>query len=168
MQEEIEKKTVNLAIQTTKVGAKDLYKLARFAMRRMKEKKQEKKAEAVRGPKGKQSVKELISRGDGVKTVEIADEGFRDLKKLAKKYGVDFAVVKEKNMDPPRYTFFFKAKDADAIEHMMGEYTKKQRNLDKIGKAKERPSVLKKLAYFKEIVAKTPRKEHEKTKEQTR
>ena len=38
-----------------------------------------------------------------------------DFQKIAKKYGVDFAVVKDKNVNPPVYTIFFKAKDMDAV-----------------------------------------------------
>ena len=48
---------------------------------------------------------------------------------------------------------------------VMDEYTKKQ--VKKKNKVK-RPSVLEKLKKFKDIVAKTPRKEKEKKKEQER
>ena len=78
---------------------------------------------------------------------------------------MDFAVVKDKNVDPPKYTIFFKAKDADAINKLITDYAAKQ--LKKEQKA-ERPSILKKLQKFKDIVAKTPRKEHEKRKEHER
>ena len=95
----------------------------------------------------------------------IGDSGIRDFKRIANKYGVDFAIVKDKDATPPKYTCFFKAKDADAILKVMDEYTKKQ--VKKKDKA-QRPSVLEKLKKFKDIVAKTPRKEKEKKKEQER
>ena len=48
---------------------------------------------------------------------------------------------------------------------MMKEFTAKQLKKEKQG---ERPSVLEKLKKFKEIVAKQPRKDKEKKKEQAR
>ena len=63
------------------------------------------------------------------------------------------------------YNVFFKGKDLAAIENMMKEFTAKQLKKEKQG---ERPSVLEKLKKFKEIVAKQPRKDKEKKKEQAR
>ena len=45
---------------------------------------------------GKQSVKTLIRQGQGVSSIPLADEGMKDFQKIARKYGVDFAIVKEK------------------------------------------------------------------------
>ena len=78
---------------------------------------------------------------------------------------MDFAIVKDKAVEPPVYTVFFKAKDADAITQVLKEYSAKQ---VKRKKTATRPSVLQKLKKFKEIVAKTPRKEKEKKKEHER
>ena len=114
---------------------------------------------------GKQLVKDLIGQGQGVSSAEIAKSGLKDFQKIAKKYGVDFAVVKDKTVDPPRYSIFFKAKDADAIDRVMRDYATKQLKKEKQA---ERPSILQKLKKFKEIVANIPRKEHEKRKEQER
>ena len=68
-------------------------------------------------------------------------------------------------LDPPKYTVFFKAKDADAITNVLKEYSAKQL---KKQKHKERPSILTKLKKFKEIVANTPHKEKEKRKDRER
>ena len=97
----------------------------------------------------------------------VVPPGIRDFKRIANKYGVDFAIVKDKNEDPPRYTVFFKAKDADAITSVLKEYGDR---MEKRGKeaGKERPSILNKLKKFKEIVANTPSKHREKRKEQER
>ena len=165
MQEEVEKKTANFAIQTTKLTFRAIYHLWRKFRTHQKERKAEKKAVTLQPTRGKQSVKELIGQGDGVDKVDIAKVGLGDFKKIANKYGVDFAIVKDKNADPPRYTIFFKAKDAKAIERVMADYAAKEL---KRSKRKERPSILKKLARFKDIVRKIPHKEHEKRKEQER
>ena len=117
--------------------------------------------------KGKQSVKELIGQGQGVSSMEVGDSGIRDFKKIANKYGVDFAIVKDKDVDPPKYTVFFKARDADAITQVLKEYAAKQTK-KKERAEKERPSILKKLKAFKEKVASIPRKDKEKRKEMER
>ena len=167
MQEEVENKTVNFAVRTTKVSLKLLIRALVAYNRHRRNKKQLKQAAKNQGTKGKQSVKELIGKDQGVSSMEIGDSGIRDFKKLANKYGVDFAIVKDKTVDPPKFTVFFKARDADAITQVLKEYTAKQTKRKKTTE-KERPSILQKLKKFKEIVANTPRKSKEKRKEMER
>lgn len=113
---------------------------------------------------GKQPVKRLIRQGQGVTSIPLADEGLKDFEKIARKYGVDFAVVKDKNSSPPIYTVFFKAKDQDAITRILQDYSDKQVKKPKL----EKGSVLDKLKKFKEIVAAIPKKVVEKKKERSR
>ena len=163
MQEEVEHKTVNLAVKSSKVTAQVLYKGLKAFINHQKRKAAERAVEKDEPVKGEQSVKELIGQGQGVSSMPIDDGGVKDFKKLCNKYGVDFAIVKDKTQDPPQFTVFFKAKDADAITQVLKEYSAKQM---KKQQKQEKPSVLDKLKKFKYIVAKTPRKE--KRKEQTR
>ena len=76
----------------------------------------------------------------------------RDFERIARKYGVDYAVKKDRSASPPKYLIFFKARDADALTAAFTEYTGK-----KVKKAEktERPSVLAKLAQFKELLKNT-------------
>ena len=167
MQEEVEHKTVNLAVRSSKVTAQVLYKGLKAFINHQKRKAAMKAAEKDEPIKGEQSVKELIGQGQGVSSMPIDDDGIKDFKKICNKYGVDFAVVKDKTVEPPQFTVFFKAKDADAITQVLKEYSAKQ--VKKKQKAEtKKPSILDKLKKFKDIVAKTPRKEKEKRKEQTR
>lgn len=165
MHEEVSDKTVNLAVRTGKVTARTLVQALKAYIRHRRNKSANKKIEKNTPVEGKQSVKELIKQGQGVSSAEIGDEGIKDFKRIANKYGVDFAIVKDKAKEPPVYTVFFKAKDADAITQVLKEYSAKQ---IKRKKTATRPSVLQKLKKFKEIVAKTPRKEKEKKKEHER
>lgn len=165
MQEEVENKTVNLAVKSTKVTATVLYKGLRAYVNHCKKKAAQKKVETTEPVKGKQSVKELIGQGQGVSSMPIGDKGIRDFKRICKKYGVDFAIVKDKNENPPVYTVFFKAKDADAIASVLKEYSAKQM---KKQEKKERPSILEKLKKFKDVVSKAPKKEKERRKEHER
>lgn len=167
MQEEVEHKTVNLAVRSSKVTAQVLYKGLKAFINHQKRKAAMKAAEKDEPIKGEQSVKELIGQGQGVSSMPIDDDGIKDFKKICNKYGVDFAVVKDKTVEPPQFTVFFKAKDADAITQVLKEYSAKQ--VKKKQKAEtKKPSILDKLKKFKDIVAKTPRKDKEKRKEQTR
>ena len=161
MQEEVENKTVNLAIKTAKISVRVLYKGLKAFMNHQKKKAVQKDSPLI----GEQSVKELIGQGQGVSSMPIGDSGVKDFKKTCNKYGVDFAIVRDKVADPPQYTVFFKAKDADAITNVLKEYATKQ---IKKQQKKQRPSILEKLKKFKDIVAKTPKKEKERRKEQER
>ena len=167
MQEEVEHKTVNLAVRSSKVTAQVLYKGLKAFIEHQKRKAAMKAADKDEPIKGEQSVKELVGQGQGVSSMPIGDDGIKDFKKICNKYGVDFAVVKDKTVEPPQFTVFFKAKDADAITQVLKEYSAKQMKKKQKAETKK-PSILDKLKKFKDIVAKTPRKDKEKKKEQTR
>lgn len=62
---------------------------------------------------GKMPVKKLIKQGKGAQKIELDGEDIHLFNRLAKKYGVDYAVVKDKEVGT--YKIFFKAQDADAI-----------------------------------------------------
>ena len=159
MQEEVENKTVNLAVKTTKVSLKLLIRALIAYKRKLENKQRLKQVAKNTHTKGKQSVKELIGQDQGVSSMEIGDSGIRDFKKLANKYGVDFAVRKDKSVDPPRYLVFVKAKDADVLDAITKEHMAKHMNQEK------RPSVLKQLQKLKAVVASIPKKIREKKQE---
>ena len=103
VQEEVEHKTVHLAVRTVEISAREMYRALRQYLEELHRRSKEPKAASKDEPvHGKQSVKELIGQGQGVSSMEIADAGVRDFKRIANKYGVDFAVVKGKEGDPPK------------------------------------------------------------------
>ena len=110
-------------------------------------------------PHGKQTVKQLIGQNQGVSNFELTDPSIRDFDRIARKYGVDYAIKRDKSNDPPRFLIFFKSRDADALTAAMQEFTAK-----KIRKA-ERPSVLEKLAVFKDMVKDSAEKVRKKVLE---
>lgn len=167
MEEEVSKKTVNLAWQTTKLSVRGIYKYVKAYLEQLEKDKVKRKAAKNTPIKGKQTVKQLVGQGQGVSSMEIGDSGIRDFKRIANKYGVDFAITKDKTVDPPKYTVFFKAKDADAITSVLKEYAAKQTKRKK-SMEKDRPSILQKLKKFKELVANLPHKTKEKIKEPER
>lgn len=95
-------------------------------------------------PCGKQSVKQLVGQDQGVTNIEITDKNIKGFERIARKYGVDFALKKDKAGEIPKYLVFFKARDADALTAAFKEYTAKT------DRKKERTSVLQKLHKFKE------------------
>lgn len=115
MQEEVENRTVNLAISTTKLTGRTIIAgIRKYLQHREKVKMKKARDPAVHG---KQSVKQLLGQNQGATNVEIDKESIRDFEKLAKKYGVDFAVRKDKSVDPPRFLVFVRSKDADVESH---------------------------------------------------
>ena len=134
MQEEVESRTLTLAVNGTKFTGRMLKAVvARFMAYRRSH-----KAANVH-PKGKQTVKQLTRQGQGVNTMEIADENLRQFERIARKYGVDYAVRRDKDAVPPRFLLFFKGRDADAITAAFKEFmTARERK-------SERPSLLQKL-----------------------
>lgn len=60
-------------------------------------------------------MKQLIGQNQGVSNIEINDPSIRDFERIARKYGVDYAVKKDRSTSPPKYLIFFKARDADAL-----------------------------------------------------
>lgn len=154
MQEEVENRTLTLIVSGTKFTGR-LFKAAiskYMAHRREKKLEKQRSRDSPVTPKGKQTVKQLIGQNQGISNIEINDPSIRDFERIARKYGVDYAVKKDRSASPPKYLIFFKARDADALTAAFTEYTGK-----KVKKAEktERPSVLAKLAQFKELLKNT-------------
>lgn len=134
LQEEINQKVVSFAFQATKFTGKVVVDAMRKFLAAQNGKTKIKH--------GKQSVKSLIRQNAGVTSIEISDGNIKDFERIARKYGVDFAVKKDSTVEPPRYLVFFKARDQDAITQAFKEYVAKK------SKEQDRPpfkQVLKKL-----------------------
>ena len=159
MQEEIEQKSATLMINGTKFSLRTL----KSAALRLLAHRQNPSAPGVKH-RGKQTVRQLVGQNQGVSNVELSGEDIKAFERVARKYGVDYAVKKDRSSSPPKYLIFFKGRDADALTAAFTEYTSK-----KVKKAEktERPSVLAKLSQFKEmvknaVVDRTKRKELER------
>ncbi len=152
MQEDVENRTINFAISTTKLTGRTILAAARKFFQWRAGKKHGK-------PMGKQSVRQLLRQDQGATNIEIEKTGIRDFKRILDKYGVDYAVTKN-NDDPPRYLVFFKARDADTLTAAFKDYSAKLVNKEK------RPSILEQLAKFKALAAElAPGKMREKKQE---
>ena len=85
MQEEIEHKTVNLAISTTKLSARTLLRGMQFLLRQYDK----------HASQGKQSMKRLVRQNRGVTNVEIQKTGIKDFDRYAKRYHIDYSIQKD-------------------------------------------------------------------------
>lgn len=141
MQEEVENRTVTLSVNATKMTGRVL----KEALRKYLAYQKSKATKDVK-PTGKQTIKQLIGQNQGVTNVEIEDKSTKDFERIARKYGVDYAIKKDKTSDIPRYLIFFKARDGDALNSAMTEYAKKKL------KTQSKPSLLKKLKLLGELV----------------
>ena len=112
-------------------------------------------------PTGKQTVKQLIGQNQGVSNIEITDSNIKSFERVARKYGVDFAVKKDRSVSPPKYLVFFKGRDADALTAAFREYTAKE-----VKRAsQDKPSVLEQLRALKaKVLSLTPDKARNKDK----
>ncbi len=158
MQEEVENRTVNLAISTSRLSARTIVAGIRMYLQHQRN-TAAKKPVKVEGVHGKQTVKELIGQNQGVSRMPLGDASIRDFEREAKKYGVDFAVTKDKSVHPPQYTVFFKARDNDALQQIADSLMAKQLNAEK------KPSIVKQLEKLKALVASLPSKVRHKEQE---
>ena len=139
MQDEVRDKSVALVIRVGKNGGKLTADLLKWAIRQYQR-------QANEPQHGKQSVKSLVEQGGGVQNIEITDKNIKSFERVARKYGVDFALKKDPSQG--KYLVFFKARDADALNAAFAEYTAKTLN-----RKRGKPSLKKQLSHFKELVS---------------
>ena len=167
MQEEVENRTLTLVVSGTKFTGRLLKAAISKYMAHCKEKKLQKQRsrDAPVKPQGKQTVKQLTGQDQGSSTMETTNLRVRSFDRVARKYGVDYAIHRDKSVSPPKYVIFFKGRDSEAINAAFTEYSAGQIQRE----SKPRTSVLARLQQFKALVQSLG-KEHvrEKQQEQTR
>ena len=141
MQEDIENKTVMLMVNSSKLSAR---KLAQAASKLLSYMKDHSHKDVTKH--GKQSVKQLLQKDQGATSIELNGPNMKEFERIARKYGIDYA-VRQVQGDKPKFLVFFKARDNDAITGMLTELAEKRMQRE------ERPSVLKLLKKLKEMVA---------------
>ena len=163
MQEEIENRTVNLAISTTKLTARGIIRLAAKGLAYIKRKSREAALKNEK-PDGRQTIQLLIGQNQGVTNIDISQTDLKGFEKYARQYGVDYAITKDKSVFPPKYLVFFKARDADAMTAAFNAYS-----AEVLAKSK-RPSALNRLHELIDAVKSIPTKvtSRDKQREQAR
>ena len=140
MQEELENKSVSLAIKTTKLTAKGLAVAMRFMLRQIQKE---------RDKPGEMSLKQL-SKGSSLSEVEITDNNIKSFDPVARKYGIHYTLRKDSASEPPTWHVFFRAKEADSMTAAFKEFSNKVLNREK---EKDKPSVRETMKDFREKIA---------------
>ena len=96
----LKNRTINLAISTAKLTTRSIIS----GIRKYSQHREKVKAKKARDPAvhGKQVCKKAAVQNQGATNVEIDKSGMKDFERLARKYGVDFAVRKDKSVNPPQ------------------------------------------------------------------
>ena len=161
MQEEVNEKTVALCVKGGKISAEILKTAIRKFLHSMEQARSEKGKKHTRAPDqkkdvvshGKQSIKKLQKGGSQLTNIEITEKNIKSFEKVARKYGVDYSLKKDKSVTPPRYL-------VDTMTVAFKEYAGVSM------KKEQRVSIRKKLQLAKERVAK--HREREKSKDKDR
>jgi len=154
MQEDVERRTVALSVNASKLTGRILAKAITALLRKIQ--KEHHKAQT---PQGKQSVKKLMNHGVTTNSLPLDGET-RLFDQVARKYNVDYAFYKT---GPNKHLLFFKSGQADAITACFSEYTKLMMNRAK----SKRPSIVQTIKDFADKARSKPR-EHERKREAAR
>ena len=153
MQEEVTQKTIAFSIKSAKLTIQVLQAAARKFLETQNKGK-------TKLHHGQQSLKQLKKHGAALSNIEITESNIGAFKPCAKKYGVDFALRKDKTTQPPHYVVIFKSKDADNLEQAFREFTAKTLSKE------QRPSIRKVLSAMKQKTAEqTKQRAKEKIRE---
>ena len=137
MQEDLEQRTVSVSIQAAKLSGRVLRAAIAAVLQKME---QERTMPRV----GRNSMKRLTYKDPGANTIEVSGR-IRSFERYARKHQVRYHIEKELGTDPPKWTVYFKANQADALTAAFKEYTKKDLTRS------TRPSLLTQLHKFKEL-----------------
>lgn len=154
MQEEVTQKTIALVFKSSRLTADVLKKAMKMYLERRKAGQQ--------ATHGKMSVKKLVGQGMEASSIEVTDNNIKSFERVARKYNVDFAVKKDKTVEPPKYMVFFKGKDADVITQAFKEFVYGNE------KRKGRTSVREKLKRFRDAVSQNKNRERSREKNKDR
>ena len=117
MEEEVNQKIVSLTFRAGKVTASVL-------ARAMKDFLDSQKVKPHKHAHGKQSFRQLMEQNAGATNIEVDKSDIKSFEKIARKYHIDFALKKDKTVDPPKYLVFFKSRDQGAMEMAFKEFIK--------------------------------------------
>ncbi len=166
MQEEMNEKTVSLIIRGTKVTAVVLKDAMKMFLRQTSNRvsngrdgKGTSEKQKQVSQTGKTSLRKMMKEGSELSNIEISDENIKSFEKIARKYSMQFSLMKDKSHDPPRYLVFFKARDVNVMQAAFREYTGATLN------RKTRPSIRKKLQNVIAQQRKAKHRERERTHE---
>ena len=158
MEEEISQRTITLIVQTGKMTGKVFLQTIQKYLDILKQQQQQITRDKQLHPahQGRMTIKKLMKERSGLSNIEIHDEHIHEFERIARRYGIEYAIKKERTKESPHYLVFFRGKDTDVLQTAFNEFVKKRL------KIQERPSLHEKLQKLKlqhkERVARVPEK----------
>ena len=145
MQEEISQRSVTLIVQTGKMTGKVFLQAIQKYLDILKQQRELKAREKQLHPayQGRMTIRQLMKERSGLSNIEIHDEHIHDFERIARRYGIEYAIKKERNREAPHYLIFFRSRDTDVLQTAFNEFVKKRL------KIQERPSLREKLQKLK-------------------
>ena len=137
VQVDIDQSTLSITVQASKLTGRVLKSAIAAVLQKMEQERNTPKV-------GRNSIKRLTARGPGANAIEVTGR-IRSFERIAKKHEVRYHIEKDPGTDPPKWTVYFKANQADALTAAFKEYTRKD-----LARS-TRPSLLSQLAKFKEL-----------------
>lgn len=158
MQEEVENRTISLIISGSKFTGRLLKAGISKYLAHRKEVKAQKSRDHPEQHGGEATMAELQAQKGDLRRLDISDSSLKEFDRIARQYEVKYSVYK---LGKGKYQVFFKAPSEEAMTAAFEKYSQK-----KLEKA-NRPSVLKRLGQFKDLVKnavvdRTKRKELER------
>ena len=117
MQEELERKSISVTVQAAKLTGRVMRAAVAAALRKIEKERTTPKV-------GRNSLRRLTAQTPDAHKIEVEDR-IRSFERYAKKYKVRYHVEKDITVYPPKWTVYFKASQADAIETAFKKYTQK-------------------------------------------
>ena len=154
MEEEVTQKVVSISVRATGMTAIELTRALKLFLAEQPKTKN-------KYAKGRQTLKKLVGQNAETTNIEISDGNIGAFKGVARKYGIDYALKKDKSCHPPKYYVFFQAKDMEVMTMAFKEFVAKNE------KKKERTPVRDVLKKFMEA-ARSRNMERELTKSKDR
>lgn len=145
MQEELERKSISITIQATKLTGRVLRAAIAATLRKIEQERTTPKI-------GRNSMKRLVGK-DGSAEKIVVDKRIRSFERYARKYGVYYHTEKEPFYKPPKWTVYFKAYQADALDSALRAYAKRDiKRGESLRFFPSLPNIRKRLAAWLEIM----------------
>jgi len=141
MQEEVSQKSMAFIVQTGKMTGKVFLQAIQKYLALDRQRKQLNAREKALHPayKGRMTIREMMKERSGLANIEIHDEHIHDFERIARRYGIEYAIKIERDKTPSHFLVFFRGRDTDVLQTAFSEFVRKRL------KVQERPSLREKL-----------------------
>lgn len=112
---------------------------------------------------------QLKKQNAALATVDISSENIKSFEKTARKYNIDYALMKDKSSNPPMYVVFFKGRDADSMTAAFKEFSSKTiKDNDRESVKKQLDDIQKSMAKKDVQQTRAPKHKRQKVKAQVK